>query len=188
MMMRLERVLVPTDFSEHSRRALRYALSLAMETRATITVLHVANDFDAWELYSDEFSFMTQIARAWPTDRVLAEASLELSNFLEPHMEACKRIPSVTKRVVLGPIAHEIARAADELQADLIVISPHRQRGFRRIFGGGITDRVTRMSPCPVLSVTDPLPSRPWRGKFKPNLFGWPRQRPAQNYVVSIHS
>jgi len=52
-----------------------------------------------------------------------------------------------------------------------------RSRGLRHWFGGGITDRVTRLSPCPVLSITQPLPSHPWRGKLAPLFFGLPKQR-----------
>ena len=37
----------------------------------------------------------------------MAEASLELSNFLEPHSEMIKRLPAIYKRVVLGPIVDE---------------------------------------------------------------------------------
>ncbi|MGB7947139.1 MAG: universal stress protein, partial [Candidatus Binatia bacterium] len=64
-------------------------------------------------------------------------------------------------------------------KADLVVMSPRRHRGLGRIFSGNITDRVTRMSPCPVLSVTPPLPSPTWRGKLVPTFFGWPRQSAA---------
>lgn len=56
--MRLNNILIPTDLSQRSKRALRYALSLATEYSANIAVLHVANEVDSWELYSDEFSFM----------------------------------------------------------------------------------------------------------------------------------
>jgi hypothetical protein len=49
----------------------------------------------------------------------MAEASLELSNFLEPHSDMIKRLPAIYKRVVLGPIVDEIVIAAEELQADL---------------------------------------------------------------------
>ena len=54
--MRLKNIVLPTDLSQRSKRALRYALSLATEYRATITVIHVANELDSWELYCDEFS------------------------------------------------------------------------------------------------------------------------------------
>jgi hypothetical protein len=60
-----------------------------------------------------------------------------------------------------------------------VVMSPRRYSGLRHIFRAGITDRVSRMSPCPVLSVTPPLPSRAWRGTLRPAFIGWPRQRTA---------
>jgi nucleotide-binding universal stress UspA family protein len=175
--MRFKNILLPTDLSRGAKRALRYALSLATEYKATMTVIHVANELDSWELYCDEFSFMIPVERAWPSDRVMAEASLKLSNFLEPYSETIKRLPAVYKRVVLGPIVDEIVSAAEDLQADLIVMSPRRLRGIQRILTSSITDRVMRISPCPVLSVIDPLPSRPWQGKLTTRLFGWPRPR-----------
>jgi nucleotide-binding universal stress UspA family protein len=178
-MTQVERILVPTDLSERSRAGLRYACSLAAENEGTLTILHVGNEFEAWELYSDEFTFLAPGGRAWPTDRVLSEATLDLNRFLEPHLEAFKQIPCVTKRVVLGPVASQIARVAEEEKSDLIVMSPQRHRKLKRIFAGSVTERVTRMSPCPVLSVMPPLPSRPWRGKLLPVFFGWPSQRTA---------
>jgi universal stress protein A len=178
-MRRIERLLVPTDLSDNSRRGLLYACSLAAENKGALTILHVANEFASWELYCDEFTFLEPARRAWPTDRVLVEASLDVNRFLEPHLEAIKNISTVTKRLVLGPIAEQIVTVAEEERADLVVLSPRRNRGLRRILSGGITDRVTRMSPCPVLSITPPLPSRPWRGALLPVLSRWPRQRPA---------
>ena len=174
-MMHLKTILVPTDLSQRSKRSLRYALSLATEYRATVTVVHVANELISWELYCDEFSFMLPVQRAWPADRVMAEASLDLSNFLEPYSDMIKRLPGISKRVVLGPIADEIVSAAEDLQADLIVMSPRRLTGVKRILTPSITDQVMRISPCPVLTVIDPLPSRPWQGKLTTRLFGWPR-------------
>jgi nucleotide-binding universal stress UspA family protein len=173
--MRFKNILLPTDLSRGAKRALRYALSLATEYKATMTVIHVANELDSWELYCDEFSFMIPVERAWPSDRVMAEASLELSNFLEPYSETIKRLPAMYKRVVLGPIADEIVAAAEDLQADLIVMSPRRLRGIKRFLTSSITDQVMRISPCPVLSVIDPLPSRPWQGRLATRLFGLPR-------------
>jgi nucleotide-binding universal stress UspA family protein len=174
-MMHLKTILVPTDLSQRSKRSLRYALSLATEYSATVTVVHVANELISWELYCDEFSFMLPVQRAWPADRVMAEASLDLSNFLEPYSDMIKRLPGISKRVVLGPIADEIVSAAEDLQADLIVMSPRRLTGVKRILTPSITDQVMRISPCPVLTVIDPLPSRPWQGKLTTRLFGWPR-------------
>lgn len=178
-MKRFEKILVPTDLSDNSRRGLLYACSMASENHASLTVLHVANEFEAWELYSDELGFFDPNQRVWPTDRVLSEATLDLNRFIEPHLESMKRIPTVTKRVLLGPVAPRIVRVAEEEKADLIVMSPRRTRSIRRLLTGSITERVTRMSPCPVLTVALPLPSKKWRGKLIPSLFGWPRQTAA---------
>jgi len=179
-MKNIQKLLVPTDLSENSRRGLVYACSLAAESKGIVTILHIANEFDAWELYSDEFSFLEPTTRrAWPSDRVLSEANLDLNHFLEQHLEAMKKLSWVTKRVVLGPIAEQIVTVAEEEKADLVVMSPQRHRGLRHIFRSGITDSVSRMSPCPVLSVTPPLPSRAWKGALRPVFFGWPRQKMA---------
>jgi universal stress protein A len=178
-MKRIEKLLVPTDLSDNSRRGLLYACSLAAENKGILTILHVANEFVGWELYSDEFTFLEAAGRAWPTDRVLAEANLDVNRFLEPHLKAMKNIPAVNKRLVLGSIAEQIVTVAEEEKADLVVLSPRPNRGFQRILSGSITDRVTRMSPCPVLSVAPPLPSRPWRGAWLRVPFRWSRPRPA---------
>src|SRR5919109_2844669 len=140
IMKRFEKILVPTDLSENSRRGLHYACSLAADNRAALIVLHVANEFQAWELYCDEFGFLDPISRAWPIDRVLSEANLDLNRFLEPHLESMKKIPLVTKRVLLGPVPHRIAQVAAEEKTDLIVMSPRRIRGIRRLLTGSITE------------------------------------------------
>jgi nucleotide-binding universal stress UspA family protein len=176
IMKQIKRILVPTDLSEHSRNGLRYACSLAADNKGILTILHVAAEIEAWQLYFDEFTFPAAGGIAWPRDRVLAEAALDLTRFVEPHLDALRPIPSVTKRVVSGSIADRIAAVAEQERADLIVMSPRRHTKWMGLFAGSsITERVTRMSPCPVLAVAPPLPSSPWRGKLRPALFHWRR-------------
>jgi nucleotide-binding universal stress UspA family protein len=178
-MKRVEKLLVATDLSDNSRRGLLYACSLAAENHAAVTVVHVANELAAWEFYSDEFSFLQSAGRAWPADRVISEASLDLNRFLEPHLGALGRLSSATKRVVLGPVPDRIVMVAEEEKSDMIVMSPLRYRKWGRRLSRSITERVTRMSPCPVLSVAPPPPSQSWRGSLSPILLGWPKQRTA---------
>ena len=180
-MKRLKKILVPTDLSEHSRRALSYGCWLAAEERSSLVILHIANELAAWELYSEDLVFLSGNTRPWPLDRVLAEASLDLNLFLEPSLQNLKDAGTATKRVVLGPVAQQIVTVAEEEKADLVIMSPRRRRGLRHLFFGGVTDRVTRLSPCPVLSITPPLPSVPWRGKSVPLFYLWPRQRSAES-------
>lgn len=168
-MKQLEKIIVPTDLSDHSRRAIEFGSSLAAEVRAALVIMHVANEFTAWEYYDDAFGYSGQ----WPLDRMLAEAAPELNRYLEPHLGLLREVPVLTKRIILGAIPGRIIAVAEEEKADLVVLSPRRQRGWRGLLSAGITEKVTRMSPCPVLSVTPPMASKHWRGKFLPVSFGW---------------
>jgi len=92
-------------------------------------------------------------------------------------MASLEKCPRASKRVVLGPIAQQIAAVAEEEKADLVIISPRPDATLRHWFFGSITDTVTRLSPCPVLSIAEPLPSKPWRGRIIQEYFRWPRPR-----------
>ena len=170
-MKRLEKIIVPTDLSDHSRRAIEFGSSLAAEVRAALVIMHVADDLAAWELYDDGFGYSGQ----WPLDRVLAEAALELNRYLEPHLSLLKEVSVLTKHITLGAIPGRIVAVAEEEKADLIVLSPRRQRGWSWLLIAGITEKVTRMSPCPVLSVTPPITSKQSCGKFLPVSLRWLR-------------
>lgn len=179
-MKRMNKILVPTDLSENSRRALSYACWLAREENASVITLHVTSALPAWEYGSEDGVAAGNIAKAWTVDRAAAEARLDLKRFLEPSLPALKQTAGATRRVVLGAVAAQIVAVAEEENADLIIMSPRRRRGWRNLFHGGITEQISRSSPCPVLSITAPLPTRRWRGeKAVTVFFKWPRQRPA---------
>ena len=165
-MKHLNRILVPTDLSEHSRRALAYGAWLSGEENAALIILHVASDLHTWDVIGENFALAELIPKAWPADRVLQEAGLDLSRFLESSLEDLKKAVHATRRVILGPVAERIATVAADEKADLIVMSPRPRRGFRHLLMGSITDTVTRSSPCPVLSLAPLRPSAPWRGEF----------------------
>jgi len=171
----IKSILVPTDLTDNSRRGLLYSCALAAQNQATLTILHIANDLAAWEYLCDDSAFLYSPGKTWPADRIIAEAHLELNRFIEPHLMTLRRVPRVTKRIVLGRIAEEIADAAETEHADLVIMSRRRRRKLYHWVSGSITDRVTRLCPCPVLSVTEPLPSGRWRGGFAANFFRWPR-------------
>lgn len=177
-MKRLKTIMVPTDLSENSRRALSYGCWVAAEERAAVVILHVTK-LDIWDCYSEDLAYVQFDRQPWPIDRVLAEASLDLNRFLEPHLPDLTKTAAATRRVVLGAVPEQIAGVAEEENADLIIMSPRRRRALRHMIFGAITDKVMRLSPCPVLSITEPKPSKTWRGKLLPLYFGGPRPRAA---------
>jgi nucleotide-binding universal stress UspA family protein len=177
-MKRLEKIIVPTDLTEGSRRAIEYAAWLAAENKGELLVMHVANEFAAWEIYEDAFGYA---AATWPLDRVFAEAQTELNRFLESHSDLLRRVPVLSKYIFLGTVADEIVYLAQDKKADLIVLSPRGRRRWRWPLTAGVSERVARMAPCPVLSVAPPIASEQWRGKSLPVVLGW--QRPSAENI-----
>jgi nucleotide-binding universal stress UspA family protein len=170
-MKQAKKILVPTDFSENSRAGLRFGLSLAAENEAELVILHVASEFQAWEI-PEEAGFLSSRVYTWEVDKIVKEATLDLHRFLEGHREDLGRVPLVRKRVVLGDVVEKIIAVAHEEQVDLIVMSPRPHGNLRRFLLGSVTDQVTREAPCPVLSVCPGQPENPWRGKLiRPTLF-----------------
>jgi nucleotide-binding universal stress UspA family protein len=150
---------------------------LAGEENTALITLHVANEFTAWEYFSEDLAFLAPNGKSWPADRVLAEASLDLSRFLEPSLSDLQKVATATKRVVLGSVPQQIVAVAEDNHVDLIIMSPRRHRGLRRWLKDSVTDRVTRMSPCPVLSITTPPVSS--RRHVAPVVLDWRSQSTA---------
>jgi nucleotide-binding universal stress UspA family protein len=148
----LRKILAPTDFSKNSRLGLSLALSLASENNAELVVLHVANEFQTWEI-PDETGLFSDRTYKWEVDRIVSEATLDLNNFLERYRELLGRLPKARRLVAIGDVVEKIVEVAREEDADLIVMAPRAHGSLRRFFLGSVTDKVTRRAPCPVLSV-----------------------------------
>jgi nucleotide-binding universal stress UspA family protein len=100
----LSKILVPTDLSEYSRRALLYGCWLAADDKASLLVLHVANELNAWEYQTDELALVELSGKTWPVDRVLSEANLDLVHFLEPSLASLRKPPASPSASFSGPL------------------------------------------------------------------------------------
>jgi len=137
-------ILVPTDFSECSRKALRYAVPLANQFGAKIVLLNVAqfhyagSEIDDLELPRAEKQIVELIRR-----RLSELVASETANVF------CQT------EVCVGKVVPEIITAAKTMKADLIVISTHAGSSAKNAFLGSTTERVVRHAPCPVLVVRE---------------------------------
>jgi nucleotide-binding universal stress UspA family protein len=140
-------ILVATDLTEASDAVLRAAGALAELTDAQLHVLH-SFDFQALP-YSD-----AQVARTTFEGRI-AEAQNALA---EQVRRTVRPGVAVASREVMIYAAHRaiVARAGD-VEADLIVLGPHRRRPRGGAFLGGTADRVIRSAGVPCLVVRGPL-------------------------------
>ncbi|HZY86563.1 MAG TPA: universal stress protein [Gemmataceae bacterium] len=148
-MIDLRRILVPTDFSKSSANALTYAAAFAEKFGAEILLLHVVQDL---ALFIPE-AVLVAPPPAPPVEQFAAAARAALGRVI-----ADLRPPGLTVRpeVVEGTPYEEIVRFARERDVDLIVIGTHGHTGLAHILLGGVTDKVVRRAPCPVLTVRHP--------------------------------
>jgi universal stress protein A len=131
-MIQLARILLPTDFSEFSGEATKYACALAEQFDAELHVLHVLEGQEIGD----------------PELREFAEG--ELKEVLAPTWEEGRK---VVKAMAEGPTFVEIIRYGREHDIDLIVMGTHGRSGLAHVLLGSVAERVVRKSPCPVLTV-----------------------------------
>ncbi|MGB7218748.1 MAG: universal stress protein [Vicinamibacterales bacterium] len=134
------RVLCPVDFSESSRRALRYAAALAGQFQGRLTVLFV------------EDLLLASAAIGYDRSALARTSTRELRRFVN-HAIGGTRARSVDYVVSLGVPAREIEKVAKRRRADMVVMGTHGLRGPKRLFFGSTTREVLRRATVPVLAV-----------------------------------
>lgn len=138
------RILCAIDFSEPSLHGFRYALSLAQEADAKLTLLHVVE----WPI--DEHPIPARLRAADVLNEMTADARQRLAA-LVPKDAAVWCKPSTT--VACGKPYERILDIAANDESDLIVIGVHGRNALDVALFGSTTNHVVRSAPCPVLTV-----------------------------------
>ena len=140
------RILCAVDFSEHSLDALAYAINLAEEADARLTLLHVV---ELPPVLTQE----PPIVGVDPTrirEAAAADARRRLHDLIP---DLARTYCTVETAVVEGRAHREILRHAVEQQSDLVVMGGHGRGAIDRLVFGSTTHHVIRAAPCPVLAV-----------------------------------
>jgi nucleotide-binding universal stress UspA family protein len=141
-MVRVQSVLCPVDFSEHSRRAFEYAVALAAFHHARLTVLTVIDPL------------LAQAAAVHCDPEYLGESEAELRAFAgDTSLESISWAPTPRLVVTLGRAGDRILEIARSHEADLIVMGTQGLGGLRKLVFGSTADRVLRRADVPVLAV-----------------------------------
>lgn len=137
-------IIVGCDFSDDSKWALEYGLSLAQEFESAVHLIHVMEPF----VYRD---------------KLLPDAILDTTwtEYKEKSLEQLKKIPSkevynwcnVKISCLSGKPYEAITQYANEHSADLVVLGVRGHGLVETMMLGSTTDRVIRKVSCPVLSV-----------------------------------
>ena len=142
--MKIQKILVPIDFSEESLVALDYAIEFAKAFDAVIDLMHS---------YQINPGALVPYGPAIPVDiyeDLRHAATVELQKVqkraqeagVESHLHLSQDVP-----------ASAIVDAAKELSSDLIVIGTRGLTGLKHILLGSVAERTVRYAPCPVLTV-----------------------------------
>ena len=137
----MKHLLVPTDFSDNAKNAFEFALHIAAEAKAKISLLH---------------SFSVPTLGGFSEENLIGEAESKLRAFKDYAAEteefANLQINTLIER---GFAADEIVRAGNKLKVDLIVMGTQGISGLDDIFFGSVTESVIEKAGQPVLAVPE---------------------------------
>jgi nucleotide-binding universal stress UspA family protein len=131
----LNRILFCADFSENSEPALSYAISVAAEYDAELTLLHV----------------LEHLPNSVSAKDAMTTATVRLENLLSP--ETRRKIRNTKTAVRIGKPYREIIQLALELQTDLVSMGARGRGTLDIAVFGSTTYRVMQLGSCPVLAV-----------------------------------
>lgn len=142
----IKQILVATDFSEASTRAVHQAIELAELFGARITLLHVVEE---------PFGYMGEMHSYLPEvdafQKTLKDAArMQLDKVLTTEEVARWH---VTLLLRVGTPYVEIVRLAKDQGADLIVVGTHGRGALSHMALGSVAEKVVRNAACPVLTV-----------------------------------
>src|ERR1041385_5569935 len=140
--MKLQRILVALNDSEPAAWAVATAVELAQQVCAQVTLLHVVNRARAMSGESQG-----------PSAQLLAELRLRGRQLLvnvSAHIPQQLRAPTILRE---GKPADEIITAAQDMNAQLVVLGTHGRSRLSHLLLGSTAEAVIRQAPCAVLTV-----------------------------------
>ena len=141
-MIKLEKIFFPTDFSEASQNAKRYAISFAKVFGARLYVLTVSQVLN--------MAFLDPLIIH---DLDANRESAVQENLEQLRVEISQQGVEVITEIRKGSSSLEIISFAQEMEIDLIIMGTHGWSGLDHVLMGSTAEVVVRRAPCPVLTV-----------------------------------
>lgn len=148
-MYQIKNILVPIDFSDYSKSALKYSLEFAKTFKAKLFLIYVVEP----QIYPADFT-MGQVAVP-PIDSDMTQiAKNELCQLIDSEIGKEIECEAIIKS---GQPFLEINSTAGDIDADLIIIATHGHTGVEHLLFGSTAEKVVRKAPCPVLTLREPI-------------------------------
>lgn len=146
-MIKLSRIVCPTDFSPTSSRAVDYAAAMADSFGARLLLLHVIPEM-TYPLRSFGMSSSFPHLKEELHKRAMESLEERLAKLRE-------KLPNIDAQLELRDgEAHEIVLAfAKSENADMIVMGTHGHTGLKHALLGSTAEKIVRLAECPVLTV-----------------------------------
>jgi nucleotide-binding universal stress UspA family protein len=162
----MKRILVPTDFSPASDRALEQAGALARASRAEVCLLHKV----IYPPPHPPTELLDRLDDAARFDYVLKEVIERPEREAQEGLESRKKNlegGGVAVKVLLersGDVYERLERAIDSLKPDLVVMGTHGRGGIQKWLMGSVAEKALRHSPVDVLTLHADSPVAPCEG------------------------
>ena len=141
--MTVQHMLVPLDFSSYADQALEYAIALAQQLQARLTLLHVLH------LTPRE---MGKVTAAPSLKAYLQGVETDAQHQMQAARERVHQAGLPCDSVVVQGVPYQtIVELAGNRAVDLIVMGTHGRTGLLHVLLGSVAERVVRLAPCPVL-------------------------------------
>jgi len=155
----IQKILVPIDFSDYSKSALKYAVNFCKNCKADMFLIYVVEPV----IYPPDFS-MGQIAIPSVNSEWDERARQELDKLAKEEIPSSVSVKTIIKT---GKPFLEIIETAGELDVDLIIIATHGRSGVEHILFGTTAEKVVRKAPCPVLTLREPINGFKYKEEIK---------------------
>ena len=140
----VKKIVAALDLSPHSEATAQYALEIAKTLGASLVLVHVYEPIQINEFTTEEgFRVLDH------DQQVMQQTLTDLTKTIQKTYSAC------TEKFAVGEPAEEVALAARELNADLIITASHHPSFLGRLFGLDQAPKILHRAPCPVLVYHD---------------------------------
>ena len=157
MTINFQKILIPIDFSEHSKQALNYATELAADLDAEVELVHVVES-SPYEVYQksgfiQSVPIYERAALAVPK----AAQNFIIHDVLEETRDqlVCMVSEKTKYRVEVrhGNVVDELLAEIEAYKPDLLVMCTHGWTGLKHLVLGSVAEKLVRLSPVPVLTI-----------------------------------
>ncbi len=139
--MQLQKILIAVDGSEHSKRAVEYAIELLKMLQADIILIHCHR------------TYPTLLGEPY-LQKAINKINQEAETLVKPFRELFQKANiAITERIMEGRAGEVIVAVADTEKADLIIMGSRGLSDLEGLIVGSVTHRVLHAASCPVLVV-----------------------------------